>query len=87
MVSLAPAFAGAAPLSNPVLGRIPAPVTLEYFTALGCPACEQFERDVLPSLLAEAEAGQLLVIVRDLPMREHIDTPVREQMIVELYSK
>ena len=67
MVSLAPAFAGAAPLSNPVLGRIPAPVTLEYFTALGCPACEQFERDVLPSLLAEAEAGQLLVIVRDLP--------------------
>ena len=27
------------------------------------------------------------VIVRDLPMREHIDTPVREQMIVELYSK
>ncbi len=67
MVSLAPAFAGAAPLSNPVLGRIPVPVTLEYFPALGCPACEQFERDVLPSLLAEAEAGQLLVIVRDLP--------------------
>ena len=27
------------------------------------------------------------VIVRDLPLREHIDTPVREQMIVELYSK
>jgi len=27
------------------------------------------------------------VVVRDLPMREHIDTPVREQMIVELYSK
>ena len=27
------------------------------------------------------------LIVRDLPLREHIDTPVREQMIVELYSK
>jgi small subunit ribosomal protein S4 len=27
------------------------------------------------------------VTVRDLPLREHIDTPVREQMIVELYSK
>ena len=27
------------------------------------------------------------VVVRDLPLREHIDTPVREQMIVELYSK
>jgi small subunit ribosomal protein S4 len=25
--------------------------------------------------------------VRDLPMREHIDVPVREQLIVELYSK
>ncbi len=27
------------------------------------------------------------VVVRELPLREHIDTPVREQMIVELYSK
>ena len=25
--------------------------------------------------------------IRDLPMREHIDVPVREQLIVELYSK
>jgi len=25
--------------------------------------------------------------VRDLPLREHIDVPVREQLIVELYSK
>jgi ribosomal protein S4 len=25
--------------------------------------------------------------VRDLPQREHIDVPVREQLIVELYSK
>jgi len=27
------------------------------------------------------------VTVRDMPMREHIDVPVREQLIVELYSK
>ena len=27
------------------------------------------------------------VTVRDLPLREHIDVPVREQLIVELYSK
>jgi small subunit ribosomal protein S4 len=27
------------------------------------------------------------ITVRDLPMREHIDVPVHEQLIVELYSK
>jgi len=27
------------------------------------------------------------VVVRDLPIREHIDVPVHEQLIVELYSK
>ena len=27
------------------------------------------------------------VIVRDLPLREHIDVPVRESLIVELYNK
>jgi small subunit ribosomal protein S4 len=27
------------------------------------------------------------VTVRDFPLREHIDVPVREQLIVELYSK
>jgi ribosomal protein S4 len=25
--------------------------------------------------------------VRDMPQREHIDVPVRESLIVELYSK
>ena len=32
------------------------------------------------------DSGQQ-VTVRDLPQREHIDVPVREQLIVELYSK
>jgi small subunit ribosomal protein S4 len=35
----------------------------------------------------EVEAGEHKVTVRDLPLREQIDIPVREQLIVELYSK
>ena len=35
----------------------------------------------------EATSGELKVTVRDLPLREQIDIPVREQLIVELYSK
>jgi len=31
--------------------------------------------------------GDAKVTVRDLPLREHIDVPVRESLIVELYSK
>jgi small subunit ribosomal protein S4 len=39
-----------------------------------------------PPWLEIGENG-LQVTVRDLPLREHIDVPVREQLIVELYSK
>jgi small subunit ribosomal protein S4 len=35
----------------------------------------------------EASADEFKVTVRDLPLREQIDVPVREQLIVELYSK
>jgi small subunit ribosomal protein S4 len=35
----------------------------------------------------EATTGELKATVRDLPIREQIDVPVREQLIVELYSK
>ena len=35
----------------------------------------------------EGGDGGFQVTVRDLPHREHIDVPVREQLIVELYSK
>jgi small subunit ribosomal protein S4 len=35
----------------------------------------------------EASEGGKHVTVRDLPQRAHIDVPVREQLIVELYSK
>ena len=35
----------------------------------------------------DVESGELKATVRDLPLREQIDIPVREQLIVELYSK
>jgi small subunit ribosomal protein S4 len=35
----------------------------------------------------EVEASDFKATVRDLPLREQIDVPVREQLIVELYSK
>ncbi len=40
----------------------------------------------LPQWL-EGGGDGLGVTVRDLPLREHIDVPVHEQLIVELYSK
>jgi len=40
----------------------------------------------LPGWLEGGEGG-LQTTVRDLPLREQIDVPVREQLIVELYSK
>ena len=50
----------------------------------------QFNMDTLgrtpPPWLEAADGGQE-VTVRELPLREHIDVPVREQLIVELYSK
>jgi len=35
----------------------------------------------------DVETGALKATVRTLPLREQIDVPVREQLIVELYSK
>jgi len=35
----------------------------------------------------EVTSGEFSATVRDLPLREQIDVPVREQLIVELYSK
>jgi small subunit ribosomal protein S4 len=39
-----------------------------------------------PPWLDSGDSG-FSVTVRDMPLREHIDVPVREQLIVELYSK
>lgn len=46
---------------------------------------DTFDRNVVGWL--ETGEGGKQVTVRDLPQREHIDVPVREQLIVELYSK
>ena len=39
------------------------------------------------SVWLETADGGKQVTVRDLPQRDHIDVPVRESLIVELYSK
>ncbi|MEP6697072.1 MAG: 30S ribosomal protein S4 [Pseudonocardiales bacterium] len=57
-------------------------------------------RDMTPFVVARAEAGsrgvpawlevissQMKILVHALPVRQVIDTPVQEQLIVELYSK
>jgi small subunit ribosomal protein S4 len=46
---------------------------------------DTLDRQPPPWLDAGAERHE--VTVRDLPLREHIDVPVHEQLIVELYSK
>ena len=46
---------------------------------------DTIDRQVVPWLERGSEG--MGVTVRDLPLREHIDVPVREQLIVELYSK
>ena len=46
---------------------------------------DTIDRAAPPWLEKSAEA--MSVTVRDLPLREHIDVPVRESLIVELYSK
>jgi small subunit ribosomal protein S4 len=46
---------------------------------------DTLDRQVPPWLEVGAEGYQLTV--RDEPLREHIDVPVRESLIVELYSK
>jgi len=48
----------------------------------------QWNLDVLDRTApAWLEGGDLEATVRELPLREQIDIPVREQLIVELYSK
>ncbi|MGH8922904.1 MAG: S4 domain-containing protein, partial [Actinomycetes bacterium] len=46
---------------------------------------DTLDRQVPPWLQAEGEGDSFRVL--ELPLREHIDIPVREQLIIELYSK
>jgi small subunit ribosomal protein S4 len=43
--------------------------------------------DRIAPMWLDVNAGEFKATVRDLPLREQIDVPVREQLIVELYSK
>jgi small subunit ribosomal protein S4 len=43
--------------------------------------------DRLVPMWLDANPSDAQVTVRELPLREQIDVPVREQLIVELYSK
>jgi small subunit ribosomal protein S4 len=43
--------------------------------------------DRVPPMWLDADKTNAKATVRDLPLREQIDVPVREQLIVELYSK
>ena len=49
-------------------------------------AVQLSEGRVIPAWL-DVNKGDLAIRVSDLPSRQMIDTPVREQLIVELYSK
>jgi len=61
---------------------------------------KQSSKEMTPFVVAHAEIGEktvpawlevvpskMRIIVHSLPEREVIDTPVQEQLIVELYSK
>jgi small subunit ribosomal protein S4 len=61
---------------------------------------KQSSKEMTPFIVAHAEMGErpvpawlevvpskMRIIVHSLPEREVIDTPVQEQLIVELYSK
>jgi small subunit ribosomal protein S4 len=49
-------------------------------------AVQLAEGRIIPPWL-DANRGELSITVTDLPSRQMIDTPVQEQLIVELYSK
>ena len=43
--------------------------------------------DRIPPMWLDVAKDEGKAVVRDLPLREQIDVPVRESLIVELYSK
>jgi small subunit ribosomal protein S4 len=43
--------------------------------------------DRIPPMWLDVTKDECKAVVRDLPLREQIDVPVRESLIVELYSK
>ena len=72
---VADSLAARAPQPLPVLGRTSAPITIEYFADLQCPACRMFELQADTTLAALAQAGTVRVIYYDFPLPFHPGAP------------
>ena len=67
-VSAAPATVQEA-MSERVLGKADAPVTIIEFASLTCPHCKDFEVNVLPKLkTAYIDTGKVKLVYRDFPL-------------------
>ncbi|TYL37401.1 disulfide bond formation protein DsbA [Natronococcus pandeyae] len=53
---------------KPIVGDPDAPLDIYYWTDFQCPICEQFEREVLPELVADyIESGEVRLVFITLP--------------------
>ncbi len=73
LLAAPPAAAGNAPLaeavSEMVMGRDDAPVTMVEYSSLGCPHCAAFHRDVLPKIKETyIGPGKVRLVFRDFPL-------------------
>lgn len=58
--------------ARPFLGSADAPVVMVVFTDYQCPFCKKFFETRLPALREDfTEAGQLRIVVRDMPLARH----------------
>ena len=56
-------------MSEMVLGKPDAPVTMIEYSSLGCPNCADFHRDTLPRIKTEyVDTGKVRLIYRDFPL-------------------
>ncbi len=73
LLAAPPAAAGNAPLaeavSEMVMGRDDAPVTMIEYSSLGCSHCAAFHRDVLPRIKETyIDTGKVRLVYRDFPL-------------------
>ena len=73
MLAVSPALAGVASmeeaLSEKVLGKADAPVTIIEYSSLGCSHCAAFHKDTLPEIKKNyIDTGKAKLILRDFPL-------------------